>query len=136
MTMPEPWVIDGSTGLEQLRLGENRSDVRARLGNFRVFRRTPDAPETDYFVACGIQVTYDDKGRVKFIEVMAPADPVLRGSRLLARATEDVVADLRVRGVESLEDRDGAYLPQWRVGLFAVGGIVEGVSINDLRDGS
>ena len=126
-------MIDDSTGFDRLRLGEDRSAVRARFGDFSVFRRTPEAPETDYFVASGVQVTYDDEGRVEFIEVMAPADPVLRGSRLLARATEDVVAELRLRGVECVEDRDGAFLPAWRVGLFAIGGIVEGVSINDVR---
>jgi hypothetical protein len=134
--MPATWVIDGSTGFEQLRLREDRAAVRARFGEFQVFRRTPEAPATDYFVASGIQVTYDDEGRVEFIEVMTPADPSLRGCRLLGRPTEDVVADLRVRGVECVEARDGAYLPGWRVGLFASDGIVEGVSINDLRDGS
>jgi hypothetical protein len=135
MIVPGTWVIDGLTGFEQLRLGEDRSAVRARFGDFRVFRRTPEAPATDYFIASGIQVTYDGNGRVEFIEVMAPADPVLRGSRLLGRPAEDVIADLRVRGVECHEDRDGAYLPDWRVGLFAIAGIVEGVSINDSRDG-
>jgi hypothetical protein len=67
---------------------------------------------------------------------MAPADHVLHGSRVLGRPTEDLIADLRARGVECVEDRDGAYLPDWRVGLFAPEGIVEGVSINDPRDGS
>jgi hypothetical protein len=133
--MQTTWVIDDSTGFEQLRIGEDRAAVRARFGEFRIFQRTPEAPETDYFTASGLQVTYDDEGRVEFIEVMTPADPLLRGCRLLERPTEDVVADLRVRGVECVQDHDGAYLPGWRVGLFAIGGIVEGVSINDLRGG-
>ena len=62
---------------------------------------------------------------------MTPADPLLLGARLLGRPTEDVIADLRVRHVECVEDIDGAYLPGWRVGLFVSDGIVEGVSIND-----
>ena len=120
-----------ASGLKGVQLGDKRGAVRARLGRFDVFRRTPDAPETDYFVERGVQVTYDDAGRVVFIEVTVPADPVLNGVRLLQRAIADVVADLRERGIECVEDRDGAYVPAWRVGLFAIGGVVEGVAIGE-----
>jgi len=125
MTVQTTWVIDGSTGFEQLRIGDDRSAVRARFGDFQVFRRTPEAPETDHFVASGIQVTYDDEGRVEFIEVMTPADPSLRGSCLLGRPTEDVIADLRVRGVECVEERDGAYLPGLRVDCSRSAGLLK-----------
>ncbi len=35
------------------------------------------------------------------------------------------------RGIECVENSDGACLPAWRVGLFAIGGVIEGVSIGE-----
>jgi hypothetical protein len=55
--MTGDWTIIDSSGGEQLKLGDERAVVRARLGDFRVFRRTADAPETDHFVDRGLQVT-------------------------------------------------------------------------------
>jgi hypothetical protein len=129
--MTDDWTIIDSGGGEQLKLGEERAVVRARLGDFRVFRRTADAPETDHFVDRGLQVTYDAEERVEFIEVTAPANPVLNGVRLLQRPIADVASDLRARGIACHEERGGAYLPAYRIGLFAIGGIVEGVAINE-----
>ena len=122
----------GSTGFNDLQLGDERAAVRARLGRFRVFRRTPDAPETDHFLDYGVQVTYDSEARTEFIEVMAPADPALNGVRLLQRPIADVVAGLRTQGVECFEeDEGGAYVPEAGVGPFVDGGVVETASVGE-----
>src|SRR2546430_470360 len=101
--MGQPCEID-SRGVGDVNLGDDRKSVRGRLGSFRVFRRAPDAPETDFFVRRGVQVTYDSAGRVEFIEVMTPADPRLDGVRLLQRPVAEVIADLRAQGVECVQD--------------------------------
>ena len=125
------WRITGPDGFDDLKIGESRSTVRERLGDFEVFRRTPDAPEADDFLHRGVQVTYDEHGRVSFMEIVAPENPELKGVGLLGRAIDDVVGDLRALRVDVVEDSDGAYLPAWRLGLFAIGGVVEGVSVNE-----
>lgn len=133
------WNILPAEGMSMLRLGDDRAAVRQRLGSAEPFRRTPTAPEArrgrrspvlDHF-ACGLFVTYDPKGKVIFIEITWPARPTIGGVTLLGRSLTAVLHDLSTStaGLHIVRDRAGASIQEWRVGLYAPTGIVEGVSI-------
>jgi hypothetical protein len=112
------------------RLGENRAEVRARLGESRTFRRTLEAPETDYFVEAGVQVTYRDE-EVVFIELCDPAVPLFAGVRLLARSIDEVRRDLYDRGFALVADESGALIKGTGIGLYAPVDVVESVSLGE-----
>jgi hypothetical protein len=84
----DPWPIIRSVGFETLRLGDERSDVQTRFGEFRTFRRGAATHDTDQFFPSsggGLMVTYDATGRVEFIELAEPFNPTIEGVRLMGR---------------------------------------------------
>jgi hypothetical protein len=125
------WELIPVQGLSDLKLGEEREAVRQRFRNFRVFRRTSDAPETDLFATDGLLVTYGSGDRVTFIELASPADPTIKGVHVLGRDLGEVLYQLRERGVSFVADQDGANVQGWGVGLYAPSGVIEGVSIGE-----
>src|SRR5258706_12950870 len=92
-------------GLDVARFGEQREVLRARLGSYDSFRRTPDAPLTDCFAALGIFVDFNEADALNFIEVTSPADIVFDGVILLGRNHREVVSELDSRGVRGVEDQ-------------------------------
>jgi hypothetical protein len=132
----ENWEIIDRGGFSWLRLGEDRSAVRDRLGLWSTFRRgqslRPEAPETDQFAERGIiMVTYSSDDLVSYIEVAGPATPSLAGVPLLGRPLHEVVQELVGAGLMVHLDLDGASVEGWGVGLYSPAGIVEGVSIGE-----
>jgi hypothetical protein len=123
------WELIAKVGSAELKLGDPRAAVRERFGEARTFRRTPDAPETDQFVDAGLLVTYDNDERVTFIEFTPPASPTVAGVTMIGRSLRDVLAELRDRDVIAEADPDGAVVPDWKVGMYAPGERVEGVSV-------
>ena len=128
--MTELEVMPGE-GFVDLRLGDDKTAVRHRFGTFRTFRRTQDSPETDQFIDSGMLVTYGPEEEVTLIEVTPPAEPTIRGVRLLRRPLTEVLDELRAVGLTVVTDQDGASVDEWRVGLYAPSGVVEGVSIGE-----
>ncbi|MGA2471844.1 MAG: hypothetical protein ABSG64_14280 [Solirubrobacteraceae bacterium] len=124
------WAIVDRGGFADLRLGDERDVIRKRFGEFRSFRRTADAPESDQFMPSGLMVTYGDDQCVTCVEVPRPAaNPTLRGVPLVGRAIGEVAADLAVNGIDVQPDSTGAVIVDWGVGLYAPYGVVEAVSI-------
>jgi hypothetical protein len=126
------WEID-SDGLKSedhstLKFGDQRDKVRAALGPFRTVKG-PYGPETDQFVSEGVQVTYDSDSRAHEIMVGAPDQACFRGVDLLGRPIDEVLVDLRARGVKAFRDADGAVLPDDGMSLYAVGDRAEAVTV-------
>ena len=121
------WEIDGD-GLEAVKLGDPRDDVRSVLGNFRSLKGPYD-PARDLFVSQGVQVVYDNESRAREIMVDVPAQARLRGVDLLGRSLDDVLADLAAHIGAAISDAYGAVLPQMGISLYAVEGQVESVTI-------
>ncbi|SDW37047.1 hypothetical protein SAMN05421504_101407 [Amycolatopsis xylanica] len=90
-------------GLDVAKLGEHRDELRARLGAYESFQRTPDAPVTDHFDHLDLMLTYDDTGRLELIEVASPADVVFSSVPLLGRSCPDVVEELAEQGIVGVE---------------------------------
>ena len=122
--------IGPELSIGDLRIGTPRIQARALLGTAVTFRRTPDAPETDHFAADGLLLTYEGD-RVTFIEVVAPASPTILGVELLGVPLPHALGELARVGVVGHLDADGAFLPEWHVGLYSPEGVVEGVSIGE-----
>ncbi len=125
------WELIPSEGIPPLKLGDDRATVRARFGDPRVFRRTPDSPETDQFTGSGMLVTYGPDERVMFIEMTRPSNPMIHGSVLLGQELSQVLGNLDREGISAVTDNDGAVIVGWRVGLYAPSGIIEGVSVGE-----
>ncbi len=133
--MPGPvssrdWAITDELGFRWLRLGDLRQDVRARLGEWRTFKRTPSAPETDQFISLGIMVTFDADDRATLIEVGEPGAPTLAGVGLIGRLLDEVAQDLEKAGFTVSRGSFGALIQAWGVGLYSEDGlVVAGVGI-------
>lgn len=123
------WTLVRGSGFEGCPLGASREQVERALGTAdATFRRVPSGPLVHDFQRHGAQVTFDESGRVAFVEVYEPADPSLHGIALLGRAEEDVCDDLRAAGIEVVTADAGFILPGWGVGLFVEGSVVTAVS--------
>ncbi len=130
----DPWPIIPSVGFETLRLGDKRSDVQARFGEFRTFRRGASARDTDQFFPSsggGLMVTYDATARVEFIELAEPFNPTIEGVRLMGRQADEVARDLRSKNIEpgEYERHEGFTVVGWSVALWMPMAEVEGVGI-------
>lgn len=132
--MIDGWPGISESGFDGLRLGDRQADVRERYGPPAGFRRAGGPAESDLFADHGLVVTYDQEGSVEFIEIARPADPVLRGVKLLERPLRDVVTDLAgigVRAKQMPEEFEGPVLKGLGIGLWVPGETVEAVSIGD-----
>jgi hypothetical protein len=135
MKNPTPdWEIVDDQGFTWLRLGMDRSSIRAILGPYRTFRRWHAPTETDHFVETGFLVTYGLDDHASLFEVTTPAAPRLAGVVLLERPLDDVVQELAQAGLRVTYDMEaklvGATVHGW-LKLYAPGDAVEAVSIGD-----
>ena len=121
--------ILGATETDVVNLGQSRDEVRATLGDFRTFRRTPQSGEADQFVDSGAMATYSPDGSLVLLELVDPARVELEGVQLVGESVESLVEALGAKGVEVVPDEMGAVVPSLSVGLYAPGGTVEGVGI-------
>lgn len=113
----------------ELPLGAQRSEVRQRLGSWRSFRRTPDAPEADQFADAGLMIEFDPQDRATSIELTEPAVAVYRGVSLLGRQLAAAQQALAEAGSVVDPDADGAVIDSGAVRLFVVDGVIESVYV-------
>jgi len=120
------WTVLGGVGFEELRLGDDREVVRARLGHYRSF---PVDPGFDQYLEVRANVKYDEQGKAYFIEVTRPCVPRLYGVELLGRSLSEVAEDLRVHDLTVVEDKDGGIVADLDVGLYVPIDVIESVSV-------
>ncbi|MEU2875279.1 hypothetical protein [Streptomyces sp. NPDC007070] len=121
-------------GLDLVRFGEERAEIRARLGECVTFRRTPAGAPIDHYVNLGLMLSFDASDRVEFIEVAEPAEIFFGGISLLGRGYRRVVSELEQNGIVGVEDDYGVEFRDLCFSLFAQasgedGSQVEGVSV-------
>ena len=121
--------ILSATATDVVALGDSRDHVRDVLGEFRTFRRTPASEEADQFVASGAMATYSAEGALILLELAEPARVELEGVQLLGEELDPLQTSLGDRGLELVLDDMGATIPSVQVGLYAPGGVVEGVQL-------
>ena len=121
--------ILSATETDVVTLGQSRDEVRAVLGDFQTFRRTPQSEEADHFVDCGAMATYDVDGSLVLLELADPAEVELERVQLVGESVESLVEALGAKGIEVVPDEMGAVVPSLSVGLYAPGGTVEGVQL-------
>ena len=125
--MHREWTVLGREGFEELRIGEDREVVRARLGHYRTLPMTPGRDQ--YLDGVIVSVEYDDHGAARAIEVSSPCAPRLRGVALIGRSVAEVAADLRSENLTLVEDRDGAIIEGLGVELYVPVDLIEAVSV-------
>jgi hypothetical protein len=126
--------IIANKGVNIAIFGEDRDVLRLRLGPYESFRRTPDAPVTDHFIDVGLLLEFDEEERLNLIEVTPPADVQFQGTALLEKNYHEVIAALREKGIQGVEDSAGMQYIEHGFSLFssAPGGgdaEVEGVTV-------
>ncbi|MFI6369028.1 hypothetical protein ACIBG0_40690 [Nocardia sp. NPDC050630] len=90
-------------GLDIVRVGEHRDELRTRLGSCESFHRTLDAPLSDHFESQGLLLTYDSCGRLELIEAVPRAEVWIEEVLLLERSCPEVIADLDDLGITGVE---------------------------------
>ena len=123
------FTITSATETDAVSLGEARDVVRATLGEYRTFRRTTQSDEADHFVEVGAMATYSPDGALVLLELADPARAVLEGVQLLGEPVDAPIEALAAQGVQVVPDEMGAIIPALEIGLYAPGGVVEGVGI-------
>ena len=128
----ETWTITEPGRLDEIQIGDHQEDVRLRLGTYRVFRRTPESPESGQFIPNGLIVTYGSDRRVSLIELPSSLAVILAGVLLTGRELRNVVEDLPAENVV-VDDEAPAIISirDWRTKLYVPTGTVEGVSIGE-----
>ncbi|XUL93997.1 hypothetical protein ACQ86D_51435 [Streptomyces galilaeus] len=121
-------------GLDLVRFGEERAEIRARLGECATFRRTQAGALIDHYVNFGLMLSFDVSDRLEFIEVAEPAEIFFDGISLLGRSYRQVVSELERNGAVGTEDDYGVDFRDLCFSLFAQapgrdGSQVEGVSV-------
>lgn len=128
--MHPDWTLLGREGFEEVRIGEAREVIRARLGHYRTLPMTPGRDQ--YLDGVTASVEYDKRGKAQAIEVSSPCEPRLHGVALLGRSLAEVAADLRGENLALLEDRDGAVIVGLGVGLYVPIDLIESVAVQPL----
>lgn len=109
-------------GVGELRFGLPRDSFRALLGSASSSFSRAELPavETDAFDVVGIQLSFDPKGRLEFVELYAPARVHYRGVALLGNeySLQDVAAELAAHGLSGRKDDVGFDYPTAGFGLF------------------
>ncbi|MFC9063691.1 hypothetical protein ACFTXB_37660, partial [Streptomyces sp. NPDC057074] len=110
--------IQAGRGLDSARFGERRDELRRRLGEPTLFRRTQSGGLVDHFVEKGLQLSYNAADELEFIELTPEAGVQYDGVELLGRSYGAVLADLRGRGLEGAEDSQGIEFRDLGFALF------------------
>ena len=110
------------TGVDDVKFGMKRSEVRAVWGKCTEFMKTPDSVSpTDDFGFC--HVYYDEDDRCEGIEIFSEADVYVDGSKIFPVPTDE----LREAFPGFTEDDDGPYCIDWSVSVWAPDGDPEAV---------
>ncbi|WP_434596757.1 hypothetical protein [Streptomyces sp. A5-4] len=110
--------IQSGQGVDVARFGEGREELRRRLGEHASFRRTPASSPVDHYVEKGLQLSFDKNDALEFIELTPLADVRYEGISLLGRPYGEVLAGLRERGLQGVEDGEGIEFPELGFALF------------------
>lgn len=129
-----PFRIIPCEGIDLVRFGERRGEIKARLGEPVTFERTQAGAAIDHYLDLGLMLSFDSADRLEFIEVAEPAEIFFGGISLLERSYGSVVSELGRNGVVGVEDAFGIEFRELCFSLFVQaqgeeGTQVEGVSI-------
>jgi len=82
--------------------------ARAKLPDIcTTFAKASGSPPTDAFDGLGLHLYCDDQDQLEFAEAFVPAEIMFRGIHFLGRAVPAVANDLRLLGLNILEDEVG-----------------------------
>lgn len=118
-------------GLGDIRFGMNRNDIRVLLQKkYKTFSRAGnDVPEIDSYDILGLQLNYDDKDKLEFIEAVHPSNPMYDGVTFLSRQAESIQKEMANKGVETIQDDVGYDFPDLGFGIYVREDKIEAVSI-------
>jgi hypothetical protein len=95
---PQAFEVEPHVGAGPIKLGQSRDEVREVMGApFRTYSRVPGEPLTDTYFGTDLQVSYDARDRVEYIELNGPGsiNPTLRGRTLLFAPADEVIEWMR-----------------------------------------
>lgn len=124
--------LSDQTGFGNVKLGMSRSILRERLGRYREFRRTEDAPPSDQFLDAGLMATYYENGTVAFLELSEPASLTVAGVNLIGLPLSDAKQLLESTfALYSEPEDEGIRFDSWRLALYAPDDFVSGVLLGE-----
>ena len=110
------WPVEPGVGIAEVRFGETRDAVRARMGEGMSW--STGGGRTDQYWGEGLVVTFDGDDRVSEIVAVAPAEPAVAGVEVLGRTYDALRAAFAAVGVPVSVRPAELYLPDLDVSVW------------------
>lgn len=105
---PEPFIGVPGVGVDAVRFGMSRSQVRQHMGSPACsFNRVREAPETDMWHGGCFYVEYDETEQCCAIGVNQPCGLVIQGVNVTSLSPRDAIGRIQSVDPGALEDADG-----------------------------
>jgi hypothetical protein len=110
------WPVEPRVGIAGVHLGQERSEVRRRMGEGAGFPLTAER-SVDHYWNESLYVIFDAAGRVREVVAVAPAKPRIGGIELLGMTYPDACSALAVAGFRMSAQPAEIWLPDIEVSV-------------------